>query len=342
MPNTPVPAPRVVTMRDLLAKQFPYRDHLVFPWLRQGESAMLWAASGVGKTMLSLTLALAVAGGGEVLGWRNETPRRVLLVDGEMHSEDLKDRLAMLRSTVARLDVESAADNLRIMSRHMDGGAAPFPDITQPEGQKAVLGAARKHGADLVLLDNFSTLSGGLADENDAAAFGPVLEFLLQLKANNVACLLVHHSDKPGNNYRGSSKLATTFEVILGLKKLRASAPEDGATFVTEWTKFRGRPHASTRPAECRLEDGTLEDARWTHRPIGDAVTAELLEAVRSGCYQNQAVLGSALGLRPDEVTRRKQRAIKEGLITTAEWERYVPAKARKGASDNAPDDDEF
>ena len=34
------------------------------PWLKQGESAMVYAAPGVGKSMLALTLALGVAGGG--------------------------------------------------------------------------------------------------------------------------------------------------------------------------------------------------------------------------------------------------------------------------------------
>ena len=84
---------RTRTLAGLLNHPFPHRQHLIHPVLRQGESMMLWAPIGVGKTMLGLSIALAVAGGGEFIGWHADTPRRVLLVDGEMAVEDLQERL---------------------------------------------------------------------------------------------------------------------------------------------------------------------------------------------------------------------------------------------------------
>ena len=87
-----------------------------------------------------------------------------------------------------------------------------------------------EHRSDLVVLDNFATLAE-VADENEAAAMSPVLTFLLRLKQADVACVLVHHSGKNGGTYRGSSKLATTFEVILGLKQHDDAVAGAGATF---------------------------------------------------------------------------------------------------------------
>jgi hypothetical protein len=43
------PELRVVTLSDLLAHPFPRRTHLLHPWLRQDESALLWAPTGLGK-----------------------------------------------------------------------------------------------------------------------------------------------------------------------------------------------------------------------------------------------------------------------------------------------------
>ena len=231
---------KVLSLADLLAYPFEPREHLLMPWLRQGESVLVWAGSGIGKTMLTLTMALAIAGGGEVLGWRNATPRRVLILDGEMHAEDLKDRLAMLMPAVAGIDAAAAAGNLALIPRQLQDGRVVFPDIALPEGQEAVLAEIRKHAAELVILDNFSTLAE-VSDENEASAMSPVLSFLLRLKQEKVAAILVHHSGKSGTTFRGSSKLATTFEVILGLTAYAGAAAGSGAAFNTEWTKYRGR-----------------------------------------------------------------------------------------------------
>ena len=60
---------------------------------QNGETAIIWAASGVGKTMLGLSLAMALAGGGTVGEWTASRALNVLYVDGEMHEQDIQDRL---------------------------------------------------------------------------------------------------------------------------------------------------------------------------------------------------------------------------------------------------------
>ena len=74
---------RMRDLDDLLELKLPPRDYLISPWLKQFESAMVWAPPGVGKTMFCLSLALAIAGGGEFLGWKAPKPRKVLFFDGE-------------------------------------------------------------------------------------------------------------------------------------------------------------------------------------------------------------------------------------------------------------------
>jgi hypothetical protein len=53
-------------------------------------------------------------------------------------------------------------------------------------------------------------------DENSATDFKTVMAFLMKLKAAGKTAILVHHSNKQGDNYRGSSAMAATFEVIIG------------------------------------------------------------------------------------------------------------------------------
>ena len=334
--------PETITLGRLLDHQFPPREPLVAPWLRQGESAMLWAAPGTGKTLLTLTLAVMVAGGGSVLGWTSPKPRRVLLCDGEMAAEDLQERVTWLLETVEGIDREAARENLAILSRNWQAPDVSFPDLGErerrggkPSGQDVVLETARRHGAELLLLDNYSTLAE-VADENDAAAMTPTLAFLLRLKQARIGCILVHHSGKDGNTYRGSSKLATTFEVILGLKSLEAGAGAAGAAFRLDWTKYRREPCEAVRSREVRLTKDAEGRRMWTATATMDDEIERLREAVMSCQYPSQRAVAAALGWDATKVCRMKTKAINAGLINEKAWE-----LALREARDNAaPEED--
>ncbi|SDB15198.1 AAA domain-containing protein [Belnapia rosea] len=286
---------------------------------------MLWAPPGVGKTMLLLSAALAIAGGGELLGWKAARPWRVLAVDGEMAVEDLQDRLRLLAPTVAGMDAEAAAENLCVLARSDQQPGAKFPDIASDEGQETVLRLAQEHRADLVLLDNFATLAE-VADENEAGAMNPVLAFLLRLKQARIACILVHHSGKTGESYRGSSKLATTFEVILGLKPPTASGAAQSAAFTTVWSKFRGAPHPTIAPRDVMLTTSEAGTMRWDVQAAADDDARKYTEAVLSGAFGTQAEVAKALGWDTSKASRTKAKAIGRKLLTERQQEEVFKA----------------
>lgn len=325
---------RVETLGELLDAAIPRRAHLVTPWLREGESALVWAAPGVGKTWLTLTLALLVAGGGEALGWRSDTPRPVLLLDGEMNGEDLRDRLAALVKGITGVDRDAARRNLRTIVRQRQDADARFPDLAEREGptgreagQDVLFRRIMRSGAKLVILDNLSTLAE-VADENDAAAMTPILTFLLRLKQAGVAAIVVHHSGKSGTTYRGSSKLATTFEVILGLQSSEALAGHDGAAFRLDWTKFRGERTDATRSRDVRLVRQAGGGPRWEAETTAQDDVARLLAELRSCRHTSQRQLAGALGWDTSKVTRTKKRAVAEGHVTDDQWAGYLAGEA--------------
>lgn len=335
----PAKGVETITLGHLLDHEFAPREPLVGSWLRQGESAMLWAAPGTGKTLLTLTLAVMVAGGGSVLGWTAPKPRKVLLVDGEMSAEDLQDRARLLIATVEGIDREAAAANLHIMSRAWQKPEVAFPDLGEREGrngrdagQDEVVAVARRVEAELVLADNFSTLVE-VADENDASSMNATLGFLLRLKQLRIGCILVHHSGKDGNTYRGSSKLATTFEVILGLKRLDDVANTEGAAFRLDWTKYRQTPNEAVRSREVRLTGDALGLPRWVAAQTADDDVRALLRAVETCMYATQRALAEHLGWDPMKVSRTKMAAIRAGAITEKQWQGYLD-EARGTAPD--------
>jgi hypothetical protein len=100
---------KMPTLEQLLAASFKERKYLLSPWLREQENCMVYAATGVGKSLFAMSAALAIAGGGEFLGWRPDarsdgTGWRVLYVDGEMHIGDIQERARQLRNGMPKLD----------------------------------------------------------------------------------------------------------------------------------------------------------------------------------------------------------------------------------------------
>jgi RecA-family ATPase len=202
---------KVITFNELMEMDIPQREHLITPWLRERESALIYAAPGVGKSFFALSLSLAVAGGGELVShWSAPQAKRVLYLDGEMPLDDIRDRTMMLAAGAAPEVRKLLGRNLSFAARQGQNCEVEFYDLAKEPTRDALLEYAVKNRFALVVLDNLSTLAT-IEDENAASAFNDTVRFLLSLKQAGIACVLVHHSGKNASSYRGSSKIATTF-----------------------------------------------------------------------------------------------------------------------------------
>jgi hypothetical protein len=238
----------------------------------------------------------------------------------------LQDRIGQLAQTVDGIDIEAVRRNLLIMSRNLQKPSVDFPDFGDRDGrngrtagQDVVLGLVAKFRPELVIIDNFAT-AAEVADENDAAAMGPVLSLLLRLKQRRVACILVHHSGKTGETYRGSSKLATTFEVIMGLKRPDNVSMTDGAAFTVVWSKFRGRPTAATVERMVRLVE-TERGPQWVAEAAEGDDARRLVETVLACRFASQKEVAEHLGWDAAKVSRLKVKAMQAGLVTKTAWD---------------------
>jgi AAA domain len=316
------------------------------------------------------------------LGWKpDEKPDgsgwRVLYADGEMHVTDIQERAKMLLNAVPGIDRDKAAQNLQFLARQQQHPAAIFPSITEPAGTQFFLEQISNGKLDLVVLDNFSTL-GEVEDENAASSFNAIQQFLLQLKVQGVATILVHHAkknsgdnrkggDRTGNNFRGSSKLAATFETIIELERVRPQAAYEGAAFRVRWDKVRmGGPQRTVRETVARLSQ-EFPDAdddreglvvRWEHEADELQLFDDLKERFINGEFTTQKEIAVRYGKSPTTARNWIDKGIKLGMWTEAEvsgW--FARGKQRRRAGkteapvnpdhswkdemlDDAPDDD--
>ena len=331
---------KMPTAGQLLAARFKERKYPLAPWLREQENCMVYAATGVGKSLFAMSAALAVAGGGEFLGWQPEQKPngegwRVLYVDGEMHIADIQERVRLLRNGMPKLNKVEADKNLSILARQHQNGGVQFPSITERAGQEFVLEQLQANKIDLVVLDNFSTL-GEVEDENAASSFNAIQQFLLQLKVQHVATMLVHHSGKAEDNFRGSSKLAATFETIIQLERPEASARRAGvqrwevrpiqvqhgeAKFRVRWDKVRAGSRTPPRTVLAALTNKQLSFGEepigiWEYEAESLARLDEIAKRLSDGEFATQREIAVLFGKSPTMAGKWLERGIKLGIWT--------------------------
>lgn len=333
--TTPPPLPSAISLGELQDTQYARREPLLGSWLTERSYNMVHAPAGVGKSMLTMAMSLAVAGGGSLLGWDAPTPSPVLLVDAELDPSDLKDRSLTLMDTIDGIDREAARRNLTVISRQGQKDGSSFPVINDEGGIEAILKLAAEHRPKLIVLDNLSMLAH-IEDENNQAHFDDLIDLVQELKRRGVAVLLVHHNAKGNGNsadsFRGSSKLDAPLDIRIGLARTTVPNPQGGTAFDLQFFKTRGRADEASDEYTTHLveKDGRMQ---WVKvNPVANGDQAMYLEAIRSCEYDSGRALGKALGWADYKVSRTKDSCITAGMITQEEVAACIEeAKERAG-----------
>lgn len=236
----------------------PAREKLLGDWFMEGDLGFIHAPRGLGKTWFSLALATAIAAGRGCGPWRGHNPRRVLYVDGEMPCESLDSRIAGM----------GRSENLRVLNHevlfHLADRVLNLADSAVQQALTARLLADR---ISVLFLDNLSCLFSGVA-ENDADAWESVLRWLLALRRQRIAVVLVHHSGRNSQTMRGTSRREDAAFWVIRLDVAQTEFHE-GAQFLTQFTKDRNSP----------VEQPAIE---W-HFATGDAGAVRITTQQASG-----------------------------------------------------------
>ena len=283
---------------------------------RNYETQIIFLNTDTRRLSLSQEPVTAITGGGVIKEglWENEKPGKVLLIDGEMDMEDLKERQELsIKATDA--DQESVYKNLQIISRQDQMMNLGFLNLGNKESQKSLINYVENEGIRVVILDNFSTLVD-MPDENSASCMQPFQNFLLNLKQREVSTLLVHHTRKNPNGqqmaYRGSQKLSVTFDNILQLEPTESDQDheDNGCSFhITSDKQRRGGE------INCALRLNSVTGS-WEIIEHIPKHLRELRDAIHLDQFKNQNELADHLGTDQSTVSRRMSNAIQLGILS--------------------------
>jgi putative DNA primase/helicase len=315
---------------DFLAIDMPPREMLLDPILPERSLAMLYAPRGIGKTLLSLSIGLAIASGAPLLRWQAPRQRRVFYVDGEMPLVSLQERL---RAISRGLGMAVPNDGFRILAADKTESGL---SIGSEDGQRAIdplLG-----GVDLVIFDNLSTLCTN-GSESASDAWVPMQNWLLKLRRQGIAVLLVHHAGTNGRQ-RGTSRREDALDTIVALRRPEDYSPEQGARFEVHFEKLRNRVDGdAAAPFEARIEPISateIEGVRWRDRDLRPPVLKQASALFQDGLTVRE--VAAMLHVSKTEAGRLRLRAVGEGLLVPKQGDDRIHRNSHHPASPVATD----
>ena len=194
----------------------PLQEYIIEPIISERSITLMYAPTGIGKTWFSMCMALAASHGKELFSnckdsWKAPKSRRVVYIDSEMTEYHFKKRLQILsqmyQSEYQNLSFKLVAEENMNLA---DGDSGYCDQITQWLNDEADAGRP----VDLLVLDNLSTLTGF----NDSAKSWNMLfswmKTLKEKRKHPCSVLVIHHSNKKGDQRGTSAKTATVDNVI--------------------------------------------------------------------------------------------------------------------------------
>lgn len=231
--------PKLRSLADFHNDEIEREEMVLEPWLPDRGLAMLAGSRGLGKTMLGVGIAIAIAGGGSLLGWRAPEPRGVLYVDGEMALTEMQDRAVNLLAG-ATCDKDAANANLWFYcDADQENGIKNL--IQFSESRRAIEKAMEEKGLTVLILDNLSALCNSDA-ENDVESWTKMQDWLRRLRRAGYTVIFLHHAGKPNEKgyvtQRGTSKREDILNTSILMVDLHGK--DKGKGFKLLFTKHRG------------------------------------------------------------------------------------------------------
>lgn len=259
----------ILTVNQIREKKSQYFPTLIKPWLKEGQTTILYGTYGSGKSLLSILIAYMLGlhdyrtDNCEVGEWTINKPTGCLYIDGELGEKEMEERVSQFQW----LGDQSAKHRLRILSvpEYQLATEDSFYLSNRANQQKIVKWLKEHSTYKLVILDSISTLFG-LEEENSNSEWNNKVNPLLRdLRALNVACLLLHHAGKDNKRgLRGASAMGAMAHNIFRLTTHGSKAIEKGeAWFTLNIEKQRASGFSFRRFSLRFIKDEDKKETHW-------------------------------------------------------------------------------
>ena len=271
----PAPEDRFLclTLDQWADRKIQPKDFLLGEVFSTTTRAILSADTGLGKTHFGFAIAFAMAARVDFCHWKATRPARVLLIDGEMAADLVKERLAD-----AERRIGLRPQNLFVLCKE---DVEDMPPLDTEDGQAYVEGLVAHLKADFIIFDNLGSLTtGNLADPE---SWLPVVPWTRALTKQRCGQLWINHTGHDKTRDYGPRARLWQMDTAMVAQKIEGS--EADIAFKLEFTKARQRKPSNR--ADYETVDIILQNDQWT------TTASKTTKAKRRG--KNQQVLLNCL-----------------------------------------------
>jgi hypothetical protein len=198
-------------INDILCEDITPPLVIIPELLVTGESTMLCALAGAAKTFLAQYIAACVATGSDFMDTPINEAHPVLFIDSELSKYQIQQRFKLIYEC---LGIRPKPGFLKIV--HKRSFKQGMPDLSTAEGFETL--RPEVEGFKVIIMDNISSLYRTAEEtvQNDWNFYNDTLDELREL---DKSILVLHHTDKRSENYRGHSEIARAIDHVLIARK---------------------------------------------------------------------------------------------------------------------------
>jgi putative DNA primase/helicase len=217
---------------EIFTAERPEQTRIVAPYLLSGTMTMIYSPSGHGKSLYCFNLALQIAQGGIWLG-QECRDSKVLYVDGEMGGREWLKRIPENIMFTDKLNT-----NFKLICPDDFPNSGNVPSIGSYNNLKMWLEMAAPY--DVIIIDNYlTTCRPETNKDSDLDVWYRVQDFIIQLRNQNKAVIMVHHASKSGVQY-GTVLKEVIVNTILRIRQFPNQYLENGVSLEVRVQKDRG------------------------------------------------------------------------------------------------------
>ena len=223
----PPPDRSLLTLPAWLERDIPPRDYLLGGVMCTTSRWFIFGETGIGKTLIAMEMAAAIAVAAAFLKWPGQRRARVMYLDDELPMETFKERTKLIADRHGK-------DFVFYGYNREDLGDEGMPPLNTEAGQAWLKREIAAVKPDLIIFDSIMCLLiGSMSDE---ATWMPVRPFVHWLSAQKIAQVWLHHANDLGKSF-GDKTREWEMEAVVKLSKVEG----DESAIQFEFVKARLR-----------------------------------------------------------------------------------------------------